>query len=217
MNQEDLDELWDFADPAASEQRFRDESAASTGADRAVLLTQVARARGLQGRYEDAVGLLEDIEDALTLPGFTQDERTELRVRTALEHGRVLNSAGKPAPAVVQLARAAGLAAGARLDFLAADALHMLAIADPRRAVEWTRRGLATALASPDPRTQRWAVALHANRGWSLYDAGEHADALEAFNDALREARRVGTPEQVRWCEEGVAAAEEALRAGADG
>jgi len=217
MNQEDLDELWDFADPAASEQRFRDASAASTGADRAVLLTQVARALGLQERYDDALGLLEDIEDALTLPGFTQDERTELRARAALEHGRVLNSAGKPAPAVVQLARAAGLAAGARLDFLAADALHMLAIADPVRAQEWTRRGLATALASPDPRTQRWAVALHANLGWSLYDAGEHADALLAFGAALREARRVGTPEQVRWCGEGVAAAEEALRAEADG
>ena len=115
-------------------------------------------------------------------------------MRTALEHGRVLNSAGKPAAAVVQFARAAGLAAGARLDFLAADALHMLAIADPVRAGEWTRRGLATALASPDPRTQRWAVALHGNLGWSLYDAGEHADALLAFAAALREARRVGTP-----------------------
>jgi tetratricopeptide (TPR) repeat protein len=217
MNQERLDDLWDFADPAASERRLREESAASTGADRAVLLTQVARALGLQGRYEDAAGLLEDIEAALTLPDFTQDERTELRVRTALERGRVLNSAGKPAPAVVQFARAAGLAAGARLDFLAADALHMLAIADPARAGNWTRRGLATALAAPDPRTQRWAVALHGNLGWTLHDAGDHDGALLAFREALREARRVGTADQVRWCEEGLAAAEEALRAQADG
>ena len=217
MNQEDLDELWDFADPAATERRLRDESAASTGADRAVLLTQVARALGLQGRYDDAVGLLEDIEDALTLPDFTQDERTELRVRTALEHGRVLSSAGKPAPAVVQFARAAGLAAGARLDYLAADALHMLAIADPVRAGEWTRRGLATALAVPgpaDPALGRGAARQPGVEPVRRRRARGRAPGLRA---ALREARRVGTPDQVSWCEEGVAAAEEALRAEADG
>lgn len=48
-------DLWDFDDPGASAARFRD---AAVGADRPVMLTQVARALGLQEEYAelDAAG-----------------------------------------------------------------------------------------------------------------------------------------------------------------
>ena len=46
----DLDALWNFDDPAQSEQRFRDALAAATGDDAFVLRTQIARTYGLRGR-----------------------------------------------------------------------------------------------------------------------------------------------------------------------
>ena len=53
--------LWDFDDAAASEERFREAADTAEGADRLVLLTQVARALGLQERYEAAHGVLDDL------------------------------------------------------------------------------------------------------------------------------------------------------------
>jgi hypothetical protein len=53
ITQELLDELWDFGDPAGSERRLASEAAsqAHTDAERAELLTQQARALGLQERF----------------------------------------------------------------------------------------------------------------------------------------------------------------------
>ena len=51
-------ELWDFDDPAASEHRFRE---AAVGSDRAVMLTQVARALGLQEAYDAGHALLDEV------------------------------------------------------------------------------------------------------------------------------------------------------------
>ncbi|MEX2546575.1 MAG: hypothetical protein WD830_02150 [Chloroflexota bacterium] len=59
-NQRLIDELWDFADPSASEERFRLAAAAEgkTELEVDILFTQVARALGLQGRYEEALAIL---------------------------------------------------------------------------------------------------------------------------------------------------------------
>ena len=57
----DLDAFWDFDDPAASEQRFREAAAATSGPDRVVLMTQVVRALGLQERYDEGHVLLDDL------------------------------------------------------------------------------------------------------------------------------------------------------------
>ena len=79
--------LWDFDDPAGSEQRFREEAALAEGADRLVLMTQVARAMGLQERYDDGHAVLDDLA--------TNDP--EVAVRVSLERGRLLRrSAGQP-------------------------------------------------------------------------------------------------------------------------
>jgi hypothetical protein len=40
-------DLWDFDDPAGSEQRFREAAAAAEGGQRGIWMTQVARALGL--------------------------------------------------------------------------------------------------------------------------------------------------------------------------
>jgi hypothetical protein len=61
LKQETLDQWWNFDDPAGSEARFRTAAAdESYDADeRAELGTQLGRAIGLQGRYEEADALLD--------------------------------------------------------------------------------------------------------------------------------------------------------------
>ena len=135
-----LDQLWDFADPGGSAQRFRAELAAGPAPSAsAELVTQLARALGLQGRFDQADELLDEVRVEGLLP--------VVAVRVALERGRVRNSSGRPADAVPMFAQALDLARAADEDFLAVDAAHMLAIADGANAQEWTRLG-----ARPDSR-----------------------------------------------------------------
>ena len=58
-----IDRLWDFGDPAASEERFREASDDDSHPAhvRAVMATQVARAVGIQGRGDEALALLDEI------------------------------------------------------------------------------------------------------------------------------------------------------------
>ncbi len=58
----DIDNLWEYDDPAKSEAIFRAAITGADGDDYLELLTQVARARGLQGDFEDAHRLLDQVE-----------------------------------------------------------------------------------------------------------------------------------------------------------
>ena len=150
LEQKTLDQLWNFDDPAGSEARFRAAAAdESYDADeQAELATQLGRSIGLQGRYEEADALLDSIDT---------DEPT-VAVRVLLERGRLLNSSGHAAMAVPLLEQAAELADHLSEEFLAVDALHMLAIADSAHADSWTRSALECASTVHDPRTKRWMV-----------------------------------------------------------
>ena len=198
LNQQTLDQLWDFDDPALSEDRFR--AAVSEDRydadERAELSTQLGRAIGLQGRFEEADALLDAVD---------ADEPT-VAVRVLLERGRVLNSSGHPEMAVPLFEQAAELADHLGEDFLAVDALHMLAIADSAHAETWTRSALEYASTVHDERTRRWIVALHNNLGWTLHDAGRCTEAKVEFQLAEQWAERVGTPRQQQLAREAIQA-----------
>jgi len=83
----DLAPLWNFSDPAASEQRFRAALATASGDDALILQTQIARTYGLRGDFETARRILHEIEPRLATAG------AEARVRHALEIGRTYASA----------------------------------------------------------------------------------------------------------------------------
>ncbi len=102
LDQKTLDHLWNFRDPASSEAAFRAAMVEEMydADERAELATQLGRAIGLQGRFEEADALLDEIDD---------DEPT-VGVRILLERGRVLNSDGRAAMAVPLLEQAAELA-----------------------------------------------------------------------------------------------------------
>ena len=86
----EFDALWNFDDPAGTETRFREmlsKARESSNQEYAAeLLTQIARAQGLQQKFAEAQATLDEV-DALLKPGMKS-----AKVRTLLERGRVLNS-----------------------------------------------------------------------------------------------------------------------------
>jgi tetratricopeptide (TPR) repeat protein len=185
----DLDELWDFGQPAVSEERFRTALATADGVDAPVLRTQLARALGLQRRFDEAMAELDAVAASTPLVHAYLD----------LERGRVLNSSGDPDKARPHFLAALDEAERAGLDHLAADAAHMMAIIESGEAqVPWAERALAIAEASADPRARRWVGSVTHNLGWTMHDLGRHAEALAYFERALAYREQQGDPELIR-------------------
>lgn len=189
----DLGELWDFDDPAGSEQRLRAAMARTLGPDRAVLQTQVARALGLQQRYAEALVVLDAVES----------NDPEVHVCILLERGRVYRSSGDPAGAAPLFRAAVSAAEGAHLEALAIDAMHMVALTlTGAEQVDYTQSILQRARKSTDPGANRWVASVLNNLGVAHSELGQWQQALDAFEEALAE-RRLGTDQQAievaRW------------------
>ena len=179
----DIDALWNFKDPAATESAFRELlPAAEASGDStylAVLLTQIARTQGLQQKFDEAHATLDRVEAMLgdaPLP----------RVRYLLERGRAFNSSKRADEACPLFIEAFELGIANGLDNLAVDAAHMIAIAvKGDESLEWNEKGMAVAESSSDPRAKRWLGALYNNNGWFYHDAGTYERALESFEKCL--------------------------------
>ena len=195
LTQPQLDQLWDFGDASASEQRFRaaiaDESEPVAAAE---LGTQLARALGLQERYAEGDEVLDAIPDLDSV----------VTARHLIERGRLRNSSGHPDVAIPLFEESLAAAAAAGDDFFTVDAAHMLAIADTAHADRWVARGLETIAETKDVRTKRWAVSLHNNLGWWHFDAGRKAAALAELELAADAAREFGTEQQRVWAQEAI-------------
>jgi len=198
----ELDRLWDFDDPEGSERRFaelvpraRDEH---DGAFLAECLTQLARARGLLGRFDEADATLDDSEAVLR----ADDARACARI--LLERGRVANTAEREGRGRACFLASWDVARAAGEDALAVDAAHMLGIVEPPElGWEWNERGMDLARSSPDPAARRWIASIANNMGWARHDAGAHGEALELFTLALAERQRQDDPRRTRiarWC-----------------
>ncbi len=190
----DVDALWNYSDPAASEARFREALTKAQGDDALVLRTQIARTLGLRQRHEEAHRELDAVETA------ARDAGAAVHVRIALERGRVLRSSGKPAEGKPLFVRAFETADANKLERLAADALHMIALVEPQQdeRIAWNRRTIDYARKASDPRAQGWQAAAHNNIGSDLREAGRLDDSLAAFRDALAAYERKGRADEVR-------------------
>lgn len=175
----DFDQMWDFNDPAGTERKLREIlPAAEKSGDfsyHAQLLTQIARAQGLQGRFDEAMTTLNEVAT------MSRDDMTLAQVREVLERGRVLNSSGDPAMAMRSFLSAYKLAEHEHYWRYAIDAVHMLAIAapTPEAQIEWNLRGIEMVAQHPDQ--QRWLHALYNNLGESYAKARDYRSALIAF------------------------------------
>jgi tetratricopeptide (TPR) repeat protein len=197
-----LDAKWDFADPAASEARFRTERARWPAGSREALETdtQIARTQGLRRRFDDAHATLDAVAKALPAAGPRVD------VRYLLERGRTFNSAGDKTRAFALFREAATRAAADPTEgaaFYHVDALHMLGIAaPPAEQLDWNLKALAAAEAATDPRARGWRGSLLHNIGWTWFDRGDTARAIGYWQQALaaREAAGDGPRTRVaRW------------------
>jgi len=189
----DIDDYWEYSDPAASEQRFREALATAQG-DRALeLQTQIARTYSLRKRFDDAHALLDTIEPQLTQAGAGP------RVRYLLERGRTLNSSGYKADARPLFEEAWAVARASQLDGLAVDAAHMvpIVVSGPDGTL-WTMRGIELARASDDRKARAMLPALLNNHAWNLFDEGRLAEALPVFREAEVEWLRTGKQPQGR-------------------
>ena len=197
-----LDAQWDFGRPAVSEQRFRAELAMwpadSTEAQEA--RTQVARALGLQRRFDEAHALLDTVEAKLaTLP-------THVRVRYLLERGRTINSSGARQRSAPLFAEAFELAERDRDEYYAVDAAHMLGIVTPAaEQLGWNSKALALAEGAADPRARGWQASLCNNIGWTYFEAGDAKTALDYWERALAARVAMGNAASTRMAKWAVA------------
>jgi tetratricopeptide (TPR) repeat protein len=198
-----IEELWNFSDAAASEAAFFQRLASIGPEDppgfRLELLTQIARAQGLQGDFDAARSTLEQVSRSRPEPG------TPAQVRMLLERGRVENSSGNRKGSVLWFWAAFQAALGSKLDYYVVDAAHMLAIVLEGRdaQVRWNLAAMGLATESADPRARRWVGSLANNLGWTYHDAGEFHRALRYFRRAEEyhhEKGSTGALVVARWC-----------------
>ena len=201
-NLPDLHRLWDYNDPAGSEAKFRVSLKGAAASDdrgyHAELLTQIARAQGVQRQFDEAHRTLDEAEEMI------DGDMHRARVRLFLERGRVFNSAGSADKAKPLFIKAWQLASGEGIDGLAVDAAHMVAVVEvDQEALKWNHTALDLANSSSDPDAQRWAGSLCNNIGWTYHSDGDYDKALTYFEQALQHRQAQGRADDIRiarWC-----------------
>jgi tetratricopeptide (TPR) repeat protein len=211
----DFDALWNYDDPAETENRFREllpvAEASGDVSYHAQLLTQIARTLGLQRQFDEAHQTLDAVEKMLTDSPRHEGEGAGVRaleiarVRYLLERGRALNSSKHPDEAKPLFVQAWELAQQVGDDGYAVDAAHMIAIVEePEQMLAWNLKALDYAEKSQQPRGQKWLGSLYNNIGWKLHDMGQHERALEIFQKAVIWREANGSPANTiriaRWC-----------------
>jgi tetratricopeptide (TPR) repeat protein len=199
----DVSSLWNYLDPEASEQRFRQALAAATGDDALVLRTQIARTYGLRRNFVHARRTLDEFRDAVA------SASAETRVRYDLELGRTYAStAHRPedeTPESREKARALYTAAFERardagLDVLAIDALHMMVTVDtePRDQLMWDMKAVAYMEDSSQPEAKKWEGSLRNNVGYANHLLGNYEEAIVQYRLSLAAHERGGRLPNVR-------------------
>ncbi len=181
----DFDRLWQFNKPAESESQFRElliEARSSHPTDYDLqLLTQIARAQGLQRKFDAARVTLGEVESALP------PQAGPAEVRYWLELGRIENSSGNLTEALPLFIKSFNLATTLGLENWAIDSAHMIAIVLPSKEeqLDWNLKAVALAEGSSDQKARGWLGSLYNNIGWTYHDSGDYEQALELFQRAL--------------------------------
>ncbi|AZZ35636.1 hypothetical protein CIK05_02080 [Bdellovibrio sp. qaytius] len=202
-NLPDFNKLWNFSKPAETEIKFRETLAeVEVNADLDYILqlkTQIARAEGLQRKFDEAHKTLDTVEIAL-------DATTPVaEIRYNLERGRVFNSSKQKDKAIWYFRKAFNLADAAKQEDFAVDAAHMVAIAEPtaEAQMQWNLKAVALAESATEQKAKDWLGSLYNNIGWTYHDSGQFIEALEIFKKALAFRETKGDASTIRiakWC-----------------
>ena len=197
-----LSDLFDYDRPANSEAALTKlaQTALSCGNRElaAASLAQAARSQGIQNELAEAQATLARAAELATAP------KTSIKIQ--IEQGRIARRRKMPGQARASLTKAYERARAGRLDALAADASHMLALLEPDDSyLLWTARGLAIAEGSEDPVARRWVGNLAYNAGVRLSESGDHQAAALMFARSLASRRVENDAEMVAAAELGLA------------
>ena len=189
----EIEALWEYSDPAMSESRFRAALEGRSGDTALELMTQIARTHSLRRNFDEAHRLLDQVHVQLKTAGIAP------RVRYLLERGRTFNSAGDREKAGKLFVHAFEQAQAGRLEGLAVDAAHMVAVAHAgtEQALEWNRRGLALARESKEAKAIALIPAMLNNQAWDLHAMGRYPEALALFEEAREEWSTRARPQQI--------------------
>lgn len=178
QNIPDFDSFWNYSRPEHTEKKFRETLLHVPDNHPAFLelLTQIARAQGLQNKFEKAHHTLDQVETRLSR------EPTRAKIRYLLERGRVFNSSGHPEESRSFFEQALELGTHLGEDFYAVDAVHMLAIVSPPdQSLTLNLQAIQMAESSEQEKANNWLGSLYNNLGWSYHDLGQYESALEIF------------------------------------
>ncbi len=196
-------DLWDFSQPAQSEERFNSLLSNARPNDQLILKTQIARTYGLRKDFKRAREILTDVLLQLT------NASAEAVVRFHLEWGRTLCSTAHAPESMTQIAReearrhylkAIDLAKRKQLDYLAIDAMHMMTLVDtePEDQLKWNQEAIAYMEASTQADSMLWEGSLRNNLGYALNLAGRLDEAMEQFELALAAREKQGKTKPIR-------------------
>ena len=199
----DILKLWDHSKPDVSEHRFRAALATASPDEVLILQTQIARSYGIRRDFVRAQQILAAIDPQLA------SASAEARTRYWLELGRTISSAVHPPESQTSDAKAKArsaftgafdLAEKSRLDYLAIDALHMMAFVDVAAAdqLAWDLKALAYMEKSDQAEAKKWEGSLRNNVGYALHLLGRYDEALAQFKLSLAARERAGDSRTVR-------------------
>jgi tetratricopeptide (TPR) repeat protein len=179
-----FDAMWDYSHPDSTEMRFKEIIPLLTQTQEfdideqyhAELLTQIARAQGLQSKFDEAGVSLQQAENLI------KANMPVAQIRCYLEKGRLLNSMGEKKNAAKTFLKAYEFGLENELDLHTIDAAHMLGIVEPsEKQIEWNLIAFDLVENTEDQRCKGWLGALSNNIGWTYFDLDEYEKALVYF------------------------------------
>lgn len=213
-----FDRLWNYQEVSGTRGRFEallDEAESGWPLDLHLqLLTQIARTFSLQSQFDEAHGLLDEVESALP------EGNSVASIRYSLERGRTFNSNQKPERARRMFLQAWEMSNELEQAGYAVDAAHMLGILESGQAsLEWSHQAMQVAEACDDPSVKGWLGPLYNNTGWTHHENGDFDQAMELWTKAEAWHQEFGSPRTqsvARWtlarCERSLGNCEKALR-----
>ncbi|WP_374346957.1 tetratricopeptide repeat protein [Chitinimonas sp.] len=195
----DVQALWDFERPELSEQRFRDALRRPDidGIAEAELLSQLARAQGMQGQFDLASRTLDQVQARLAiLPPASS-------VSYSLERGRLAQQQGDGKRAWRWYHSALLLAQKHQLDMASIDAMRMLALSSSGKiALDWYLKALALAERGNSAQAIAWQPMFYNNIGWLYVELKDTTRALDYLRKAQAWQEKRGDQKSVlvaRW------------------
>jgi len=191
----DFDSLWNYSNPQQTEIKFREILIQIPEDNPAYLelLTQIARAQGLEHKFERAHQTLDQVERRLG------NYPSRAKVRYYLERGRVFNTSGQREEARPLFEQALDMAKNLSEDFYAVDALHMLAIvSSPASSLDLNLQAIQLAESSEQEKARNWLGSLYNNLGWSYHELGDYESALKSFQKAEAVRKSKGSVNEIR-------------------